>query len=124
MRRMSFVLCRSALLAALVPGPDGGSNRRCVGHWLDAEPSTDISITLSLEERGRLARSTRCPAPSRQGEPFNFSRQVFTHTRWLSRFDRAQTASRLRERMRSSIAPAEEFVGICGCLNSLQPRND
>jgi hypothetical protein len=27
-----------APLAALVPGQDGGSNRLCVGHWLDAEP--------------------------------------------------------------------------------------
>ena len=30
--------CRGAPLAALVPGQGGGSNRLCVGHWLDAEP--------------------------------------------------------------------------------------
>jgi hypothetical protein len=28
----------SALLAALVPGRGGGSNRLCVDHWLVAEP--------------------------------------------------------------------------------------
>ncbi len=48
--------CRGPPLAALVPGQGGGSNRLCVGHWLDTEPSTDISITLSLEER-RSARA-------------------------------------------------------------------
>jgi hypothetical protein len=30
--------CRSVPFAALVPGQGGGSNRLCVGHWLDAEP--------------------------------------------------------------------------------------
>ncbi len=65
-----------------------------------------------LEGRGRLARSTRSPAPSRQGEPVNFSRQVITHTRRSSRFGRSQTASRLRERRRWSIAPTDEFVGV------------
>ena len=30
--------CRSTPLAALVPGQGGGSNRLCVGHWLDGEP--------------------------------------------------------------------------------------
>ncbi len=104
--------CRGALLAALVPGQDGGSYRLCVGHWLDAEPSTDISITLSLEWRGRLVRSIRCPAPPRQGEAFNFSRQKITHTLLSSRFGWSQTASRLRERMRWSIAPADELVGV------------
>jgi hypothetical protein len=29
--------CRGAPLAALVPGQGSGSNRLCVGHWLDAE---------------------------------------------------------------------------------------
>ncbi len=29
--------CRGAPLAPLVPGQDGGSNRVCVGHWLDAD---------------------------------------------------------------------------------------
>ena len=29
--------CRSEPFAALVPGQGGGSNRLCVGHWLDAE---------------------------------------------------------------------------------------
>ncbi len=111
--------CRSAPLAALVPGQGGGSNRVCVGHWLDAEPSTHISSTLSLEERGRLARSTRYPAPSRQGDPFDFSRQAITDTRRSSRFGRHQTAARLREWMRWSIAPTDEFVGVCGCLDSL-----
>jgi hypothetical protein len=38
-----------------------------------------------LEGRGHLARSTRCPAPSRQGEPLDFSRQVITHTLRSSR---------------------------------------
>src|ERR1017187_5587455 len=48
--------CRGTPLAALVPGQGGRSNRLCVGHWLDTEPETDISMTLSLEERGRLLR--------------------------------------------------------------------
>jgi hypothetical protein len=30
--------CRVATLAALVPGQECGSNRLCVGHWLDAQP--------------------------------------------------------------------------------------
>ena len=30
--------CRGTPLAALVPGQGGGSNRLCVGHWLDTEP--------------------------------------------------------------------------------------
>ena len=30
--------CRGAPLAPLVPGQGGGSNRLCVGHWLDAQP--------------------------------------------------------------------------------------
>ena len=30
--------CRGTLLEALVPGQSGGSNRLCVGHWLDGEP--------------------------------------------------------------------------------------
>ncbi len=64
--------CRGSPFAALVPGQGGGSNSPCVGHWLDTGPPTDISITLSLEERGRLAHSARCPAPFRQGEPFNY----------------------------------------------------
>ena len=38
---------------------------------LDIEPSKDISIRLPLEESDRLARSTHCPVPSRQGEPCN-----------------------------------------------------
>ncbi len=29
--------CGGAPLAALVPGQGGGSNRLCVGHWLDAD---------------------------------------------------------------------------------------
>jgi hypothetical protein len=33
---------------------------------------------LSLEERDRLARSTRVPAPSCQGEPFTFLCPVIT----------------------------------------------
>ena len=34
--------------------------------WLDTESETDISMTDSPEERGRLARSPGCPAPCRQ----------------------------------------------------------
>ncbi len=45
------------------------------------DSKTDISITLSLEQRGRFARSTRYPAPSRQGDPFDFSRQAIRRTR-------------------------------------------
>ena len=104
--------CRSAPLAALVPGQGGGSNRLCIGHRLDAEPSTDISVRLPLEELGRLARSTRCPAPFRQGGPLNFSRQLITHTRRSSRYARSQTASRHGGRMRWSIAATDEFVGV------------
>ena len=42
----------------------------------------------------------------------NFSRQVITRTRRSSRFGRPETASKLRERMRWSIAPTDEFVGV------------
>jgi len=87
---------------------------------------TDISITLSLEEHGRLARSTRCPAPSRQGERFNFSRQAITHTRPSSRYARSQTASRLRSGcagrlLRPTKLWVSEFTDRqnCGCLSSL-----
>ena len=66
--------------AALVPGQGGGSSRLCIGHQLDIEPSKDTSIRLPLEESDRLARSTHCLVPSRQGEPSNFSRQMITHT--------------------------------------------
>jgi hypothetical protein len=38
--------------------------------------------------RGHLSRSTRCPTPSPQAEPFTFSRQVIAHTRCSSRFGR------------------------------------
>ncbi len=82
-----------------------------------------MAFPLRSHSRGVAAsRSTRCPAPSRQGEPFNFSRQMITHTRRSSRFGRAQTASRLRVRMRWSIAPTDEFVGVCGCLDSADRR--
>jgi hypothetical protein len=105
--------CRGAPLAALAPGQKCGSIRLCVGHWLDAEPcKTDTSITLSLNRRGRLARSTCCSTPSRQREPLNFARQVITHKRRSSRFGWAQTASRLRKWMRWLIAPTNEFVGV------------
>ncbi len=68
---------------------------------------------LRFHSRGVAAsRSTRCPAPSRQGEPFNFSPQVITHTRRSSRFGRPPTASRLRERMRWSIALTNESVDV------------
>jgi hypothetical protein len=40
--------------------------------------SVKIFITISLEERGRLARSARIPAPSWQAEPFNFLCPVIT----------------------------------------------
>jgi hypothetical protein len=73
--------CCRAPLAALVPGQGGGSSRLYVGHWLETEPQTDISISFSLEERGRLARLTRCPAPCRADEAFYISRQAVTHTR-------------------------------------------
>jgi hypothetical protein len=63
--------CRSAPFATLVAGQVGGSNRLCVAHWLDTDLYEDTSITLSLEERGRLARSIRVPAPSRQDESSN-----------------------------------------------------
>ena len=52
-------------------GQDGGSSRLCTGDQLDIEPSKDTSIRLPLEESDRLARSTQCLVPSRQGEPFN-----------------------------------------------------
>ena len=45
--------------------------RPLAGHQLDIEPSKDTSIRLPLEESDRLARSTHCLVPSRQGEPFN-----------------------------------------------------
>ena len=63
--------CRRSPLAALVPGQGGGSSRICIGHQLDIGPSKDTSIRLPLKESDRLARSTHCPVPSRQGEPFN-----------------------------------------------------
>jgi hypothetical protein len=80
--------------------------------WLDAEPSTFISIRLPLEESGHLARSTRCPMPSRQGEAFNGSLQVSMHTRRSSRFGGPQTAGRLREWIRGSIGPTGKIVHV------------
>ena len=90
----------------------GGSNRLCIGHRLDAEPSTDISVRFPLEDRGRLARSTRCPATFRRDGPVNLSRQLITRTRRSSRYARSQTALRHRERIRWSIAATDEFVGV------------
>jgi hypothetical protein len=73
--------CRSAPLAALVPGQGGGSKRLCVDHRNDAQPKTHISITLSLGESDRLMRGNRCAAPSRQDEPFNLrTRTDHAHT--------------------------------------------
>jgi hypothetical protein len=73
-RRFKQAAGRSGSLvnaAAIVPGQGHGSNCPCIGHHLDAVPSTDVSIALPLEESDRLKRSTRCPPSSRQGEPFN-----------------------------------------------------
>jgi hypothetical protein len=52
---------------------------------LEAQTSTDISMTTRLEELSRLARPTSGPGGSRRGESFNFSRQVITHSRRSSR---------------------------------------
>ena len=94
------------------PGQECGSNRLCVGHWLDAQPETGISFTLSLEEH-RLAGSTRCPTPSRQGELLDFKRQVITHHD--GRLD-AGASDRLEARSgrvdARLIAPTDEFVGV------------
>jgi hypothetical protein len=75
----------------------------------------DISIMLSLEERDRLARSTRVPAPSCQGEPFTFLCPVITRaTLGLGSFH-------VRERgcpgrlLRPTSLWVSEFHG---CLNS------
>jgi hypothetical protein len=60
--------CRSALLAVLVFGQGGGSNRLCVRHWLDAKPQTDIGIALSLQgvaiSRAQLAARRRLHSPN------------------------------------------------------------
>ena len=77
-------------------------------------------LHYALTRRAWPARaSTRCPAPSRQGEPFDFSRQVITHTRRSSRFGRPQTAARLRESDAPGrlLRPTSLWV-VCGCLNS------
>ncbi len=92
--------------------------KRYVALTRDLAILTANSERLAELKRGRLAHSTRYPLPSGQGEQFNFSRQVITHTRRSSRYARSQTASELRERMRWSITPTDEFVEVCGCLDS------
>jgi hypothetical protein len=71
-----------------------------------------ILTAMKLGGQCPARNSTRFPAPSRQGEPFNFSRHVITHTRLSCRHGRTQTASTLREWMRGSIAPTDEFVRV------------
>ena len=100
---------------ALVPGKGGGSNRLGIGHRLDAEPSTNISMTLPLEESDRLAHSTRCPAPSRTG------RTVQPVT---SNGDENTTVVSVRSAHDRFEAPRVDALaacsdrGDCGCLDS------
>ena len=67
---------------------------------------------LSLEERARLTRSGHAPAPSRRGEPATLSRQAPAKTRPSPRDALSQAASRPPERMRRSIAPIDQIVGV------------
>ena len=84
----------------------------CIGHRLDDESSTDISRTHPLDQCDRLARSTRCPAPTRQVEPFNLSRPMMTNTQRSSRFGRPTIASRLQELMHWQLVPTDGIVGV------------
>jgi hypothetical protein len=76
-RAIDFAHRRSrAPLAALVPGPGGGSGRLCVDHGLVDQILTHSSIRLSLGESDCLVRANRESAPTRQGNPFGFPRSV------------------------------------------------
>ena len=92
--------------------------------WLPATTVVELRDPelAHLAERGRLARSARCPAPSWQGEPFNVSRQVITHARRSSRFGRPRPprgsesgcAGRLLRPMSLWVSgfPTDEFMGV------------
>ena len=58
--------------------------------------------------RAQLAARRRLDGANRSTSP----RQVITHTRRSSRCARSQTTSSFRERIRWSIAPTDEFVGV------------
>jgi hypothetical protein len=102
------------VLERAAPGHGGGSSRLCIGHQLDIEPSKDTSIRLPLEESDRLALSTHCLAPSRQGEPFNL----------VTSIDQAHTTVVLRRSVSDRLeSPRADPVPHCsgrriyGCLN-------
>ena len=86
-------------------------------HDLSTGKLTALQSNFSFQGRGHLSRSTSCPAPSRQGESFNFSRQVCTHTTVLSirsATDRLEAPNFLDW----SIVPADEFTGVWIPLDS------
>jgi hypothetical protein len=90
-------------------GQGGGSNRLCIGHRLDAKPSTDIiDAESAAASRTQLAARRRLGGGNRSTSP----RQVISHTRRSSRYIWPQTTSSFRERTRWSIAPTDEFVGV------------
>ena len=80
---------RGTPLAALVSGQGGRSNRLCVGHWLDTEPSKQTSprrlhSTKCGPAHLRSPLVARCRADRNQDEPFYVSRQVTAPIRWSS----------------------------------------
>ena len=84
-------------------------------HQVDIEPSEGTSIRLPLEESDRLARSTHCLVPSRQGEPFNL----------VTSSDHAHTTVVLRRSVSGRLeSPRANPVLHCsgrriyGCLNA------
>ena len=112
---ISWISWDCAILG-VAPGSDAqriSTRRRAVN---------DISIMLSLEERDRLARSTRVPAPSCQGEPFTFLCPVITRaTLGLGSFQ-------VRERgcpgrlLRPTSLWASEFRQVYGIADTHDPR--
>ncbi len=96
---------------------------------LNSEPSTDISVRLPLEESDRLVHSTRCPAPSLPGEPFNLvTSSDHAHTTVVSRrsvcdrleSSRADPLVHCSDRRVCASLWVSGFLDsrVCGCLDS------
>jgi hypothetical protein len=100
--------------ALLVPEQGGGSIRLCIGHLLDAEPKTGISITRS--SRGvaipcaQLAARTVSTSTGRTVRLLTSSDHEQKPP--SSRFGRPQIASRPSEWTRRSTDPSGDFLGV------------
>jgi len=76
------------------------------------QATTEIGMVSPERRNARLTRSGHAPAPSRRGEPATLSRQAPAKTRPSPRGALSQAASRPPERMRRSIAPIDQIVGV------------